>query len=189
MDVKTCSKCKVTKPLTARHWQRDSCNATGWHSQCKTCRREYDRRRDAVRGTRLSRRLAKAADTANARARAAGVPGTLSGLILSGKLTEQNGRCYWCHCRLGSFHVDHKKPLGTAFFCGDNSPDNVCIACPDCNASKAGQPLASWLSRLAERGIRHELQPADMPVQAKLPLPEFNRLKRLTKFLALGLLG
>lgn len=187
MEFKTCTRCEKTKPLTARHWQRDSHNATGYHSLCKRCRCEYDRRRDKLRNQSLLRKFVLASSSANGRARAAGVPGTLTAADIARQWT---GTCYWCRAPVtaSAFHLDHKKPLGTAFFCGDNSPDNICISCPDCNQAKAGQSLARWLSQLAARGIRHPMQPEDMPIQKPLPDRRGDIARRIAVLINAGVI-
>lgn len=55
---------------------------------------------------------------------------------------EQRGLCAYCQISLDSqpYHVDHVIPLCKG---GGNGVDNICLACPSCNLSNAGQ--AVWL--------------------------------------------
>ena len=47
---------------------------------------------------------------------------------------QQNKRCYYCNKMLKrKFHIDHKIPLSRD---GSNRPENLCLACPNCNREK-----------------------------------------------------
>jgi hypothetical protein len=87
--------------------------------------------------------------------------------------TRQRGACFWCECDIRhNWQLDHIRPLGTAYFCGDNAPDNVCLSCPACNRSKHDMPPEIYAGKLAARGKRHPLLPDGVPVQMALPLPD-----------------
>ena len=179
--TKTCRKCGATKPLTAEYWQHDRSKRSGFNSTCKTCRQTHDRRRDPIRNQSFRRRLTTAAVSANGRAARLDISGQLTTADLIGIWTRQNGACYWCgsdirHAR----QLDHVKPLGTAYFCGDNAPENVVLSCPTCNAQKRDMPPEIFAGRLAARGIRHELLPDGTPVQLLLPDPDDTKTKRRT---------
>ena len=61
MKTKTCSKCGIEKPLDAEHYYKDSTKSSGWVSQCKVCKAEYNsrpevkKRRAEYRAERYSR--------------------------------------------------------------------------------------------------------------------------------------
>lgn len=176
---KTCRKCGQTKPLTAQFWQRDRSNRTGYNATCKSCRATHDRRRDPIRAQSLRRRFTLAAVSANGRAGRAGIPGTITTADLIALWTRQNGACFWCGCdvRQGR-QLDHVRPLGHAYFCGDNSPDNVVFTCRKCNAQKRDQTPEVFAGQLAARGIRHKLLPDGVPVQRPLPDPDGTTKRR-----------
>lgn len=46
----------------------------------------------------------------------------------------QKGKCWWCQCKLGKHHVDHRIPLAKG---GRNDASNLVLACPPCNLRKA----------------------------------------------------
>lgn len=178
MTSRVCSSCKTEKPLTAEYWQRDARNKRGYHTHCKTCRRAYDAKRDPLRAPLIQRRMTLAASRSNLRSRELGLGGDLSTRDLITKFVRQGGRCYWCqHPLWKRFEIDHVKPLGDAYWCGDNAPENVCLSCPDCNRAKRDLPPVAYASRLATRGIRHEMLPPDVPVQLALEEPK-RRSKR-----------
>lgn len=63
-------------------------------------------------------------------------------------LQVQEGRCFWCGCDVGSrYHVDHVQPLSKG---GSNGPENLVIACPDCNQRKSDLPPSEWIKRINE---------------------------------------
>lgn len=56
---------------------------------------------------------------------------------------NQEGRCAYCGITVfDKYEVDHIHPV---FLGGDNSPDNLCIACKKCNRSKGHKPLEYWM--------------------------------------------
>ncbi len=56
-------------------------------------------------------------------------------------LKEQNFTCKYCEKPLIEYHIDHVIPLCKG---GDNSKENLVIACPKCNLSKGGKLLSEW---------------------------------------------
>lgn len=53
---------------------------------------------------------------------------------------EQDGHCFWCDVSISeAYHVDHYIPL---FRGGSNDPDNLVIACAECNLKKGA--LMPW---------------------------------------------
>lgn len=57
----------------------------------------------------------------------------------------QKGKCRWCGVEVGSdFHVDHVVPLSRG---GSDSPENLAVACPDCNRHKHNAMPDEWVSR------------------------------------------
>lgn len=49
------------------------------------------------------------------------------------QLKRQHGKCYYCHCKLAVYHIEHVIPLSRG---GSDHPDNKVLACPACNLSK-----------------------------------------------------
>jgi len=47
------------------------------------------------------------------------------------------------------FHVDHKTPLTRG---GNNSPENLCCACPSCNFRKGTKTAEEFIELRAEMG-------------------------------------
>ena len=46
---------------------------------------------------------------------------------------KQEGKCFYCACELTDWHVDHYIPVSRG---GTNWPDNIVLACPQCNLAK-----------------------------------------------------
>lgn len=58
----------------------------------------------------------------------------------------QKGRCWWCGKKLPKiYHVDHRIPLAKG---GTDWPDNLVLACPNCNLSKSDKLPEEWIGRL-----------------------------------------
>lgn len=51
--------------------------------------------------------------------------------------------CQYCGDIEGPFHLDHVHPVSLG---GENTPDNLVVACAKCNVSKGAKPVAEWLS-------------------------------------------
>jgi hypothetical protein len=59
---------------------------------------------------------------------------------------SQRGRCWWCGQSLNdSYHVDHRVPLKLG---GKNTPENICLACPECNLKKGAMMPGEFCGRL-----------------------------------------
>lgn len=55
---------------------------------------------------------------------------------------EQEGRCAYCGITLhGQYHIDHLIPVSRG---GTNNPENLRLACPSCNLSKAARLIEEW---------------------------------------------
>lgn len=52
------------------------------------------------------------------------------------QLKRQKGKCYYCQCKLGKYHIDHVIPLSRG---GSDHPDNKVLACPHCNHTKSAK--------------------------------------------------
>lgn len=62
--------------------------------------------------------------------------------------TSNKGVCWWCGKAIGNgqkWHADHIIPLARG---GSNAADNLCIACPSCNASKGSKLPHEWNGRM-----------------------------------------
>lgn len=54
----------------------------------------------------------------------------------------QKGKCYYCGVKVDdAYHVDHVIPLSRG---GSNGPENIVIACKNCNQSKGGKLPHEW---------------------------------------------
>ncbi len=74
----------------------------------------------------------------NARARGVTASGEITVELLRDRILESGGRCEWCAVSLvhQPFEVDHVISLSAG---GNNTPDNLAIACPDCNRAKSSK--------------------------------------------------
>lgn len=74
---------------------------------------------------------------ARRRARECGAGEGCSSADIQTQYERQRGCCFWCHEKVGNdYHVDHVMPLALG---GSNSKENIVIACPVCNRSKAAK--------------------------------------------------
>lgn len=76
------------------------------------------------------------------RARRLGDGGRHTASDIQRQYRAQKGRCYYCQQQLGdTYHVDHVIPISRG---GSNGPENIVIACPACNLSKANKMPHEW---------------------------------------------
>lgn len=76
------------------------------------------------------------------RARAAAVGGKYTAVDIERQYKAQKGRCYYCNCEVGnSYEVDHIIPLSRG---GSNGPENIAVACMQCNRSKGSKLPTEW---------------------------------------------
>jgi 5-methylcytosine-specific restriction endonuclease McrA len=80
------------------------------------------------------------------RARLMNAEGTYKQEDIDRLYDEQNGRCLYCGIRIffeikRDVCVDHIIPLSRG---GSNWPDNLALACQQCNGSKANKTIAEW---------------------------------------------
>lgn len=93
----------------------------------------------------------------NSRAKGYGVAGRILIASLRDRIYASGGQCEWCAVSLvrQPFEVDHITSLGRG---GSNTPDNLSVACPDCNRAKAGKHPARFAQETyARTGIMTDL--------------------------------
>lgn len=127
----------------------------------ETKRRHYDRHRDKVIAKSKKYREQtpnywklsqgkEAAKSATRRARKRNAPGKFTVKDIRRKLSIQRGRCFYCHHLLGGqFQVDHYIPLSRG---GSNWPDNIVIACTECNLTKGDRMPGDFVERFLNVG-------------------------------------
>lgn len=64
---------------------------------------------------------------------------------------KQWNTCYWCLEPLTKYHLDHVIPISKG---GDNSNNNLVVACPACNLQKNNKLVEEWFAMPNCRGKR-----------------------------------
>lgn len=124
--------------------KRDEYNCL-YHRTHQESRREYLRERRR-RNPEIVRSMNR-----NRKARKLSVGGTHTAADIELQKIAQKDkrgrlRCWWCAKIIkGEYHVDHRIPLSRG---GNNSADNLCVACPDCNMRKHDKLPQEWNGRL-----------------------------------------
>lgn len=60
-------------------------------------------------------------------------------------LVSQEGRCAYCLKDFGShWHIEHVHPLSRG---GSDGPENIVLACQDCNLNKGNKTPEEWINR------------------------------------------
>lgn len=104
-----------------RHRLERSEYMRGWHRRNPGARRAYRHNREA---------------------RKRDLPGTHSAADVRAQYERQSGRCYYCQkVVVSGYHVDHVIPLSKG---GSNGPENIVIACADCNLRKNAAHPMDW---------------------------------------------
>lgn len=61
---------------------------------------------------------------------------------------QHGGKCFYCACELdllGSWHIDHRLPRAMG---GDNSSENLALACSTCNLSKGDKTDVEFMATI-----------------------------------------
>ena len=89
----------------------------------------------------------------NRRAQGVNSTGSLSIPHLRGVILDSGGRCNWCGGSvLGvEFEIDHILSVSRG---GANTPDNLALACPDCNRQKSEKHPARYAAEVLARGVK-----------------------------------
>lgn len=95
--------------------------------------------------------LRRYASALNGRARMAAVPGEIDADQLRGVILDSGGRCNWCGATVldSPFEIDHVLSVARG---GPNRPDNLALACPDCNRQKSYKHPARFAAEVLARG-------------------------------------
>jgi 5-methylcytosine-specific restriction endonuclease McrA len=113
-----------------REWEENN------PERVRELKRKWNRRHPEVKRVAVETR----------RARKKGAAGSYSSADVVLQLASQKGLCWWCGKAVGErYHVDHRIPLSRD---GSNGPENICIACPECNLSKGNKLPHEWNGRL-----------------------------------------
>lgn len=128
--------------------------------------------------------LQQYASSMNSRAKRMKVKGILTADLLRDRIFESGGCCEWCGVDLVNqdFELDHVYSLSQQ---GTNTPDNLVVACPQCNRQKSGKHPARYASeiysktghktRLVEKVLREYGVDATIQLslfETNLPIPE-----------------
>lgn len=112
-------------------------------NRCRPCMRRVTRQW-AIRNPTANR-----VNKARRRARERGAAGTYTKEELQQRYAAQQGRCHWCHQKLGkharTWHADHVIPLAEG---GSNDIGNIVVSCASCNYSKGARMPWEFAGRL-----------------------------------------
>ena len=158
-----CPKCNRVLPIAAQSSTRGS-------RKCKDCQRAAGRRwgRENRERLRRSNRLARVRQRVK-------VLGRTDCIIHPDAYAETGEHVPCAYCgELGATHEDHIIPLSGE---GHHIQDNLCAACPNCNAKKGEKTIAEWIEDLAHYGDPDDMIPrlsklADLPVRHFKPWAE-----------------
>jgi 5-methylcytosine-specific restriction endonuclease McrA len=111
---------------------RETYNARrrAWRAEHPEEKLAYDRAYRAANPDKMS------AYDRNRRAREQSAEGTHTAEDIRAQYDRQKGKCFWCHKKLGKYHVDHVVPIARG---GSNGPENLVVACPHCNHTKSAK--------------------------------------------------
>lgn len=146
---RTCSACKAKKRANHVNFSPSKATSDGCQYVCRSCELKQKMERHAANADEHKER-SKATYRRNAKKRRADavVFGAARRAIIQPSLpitTDdlermlhcQSGHCYYCGTDITDrYHLEHKTPLSRG---GEHSLDNVCLACPSCNASKGSK--------------------------------------------------
>lgn len=91
-------------------------------------------------------KLKRRSDTQRRRARMKAAEGHFTPEDIKTLHRSQNGLCWWCGKAYGeNYHIDHRIPLSKG---GTNWPNNLCVACTQCNQSKGSKLPHEFNGRL-----------------------------------------
>jgi len=104
------------------------------------------KKRIATRNYRINNRakyrMQHRVTQANHRARSHGVNERITVSDIEAQYAIQDGCCWHCSNHVyDSYHMDHLIPLSRG---GSNTPDNIVISCPSCNARKWNKMPDEW---------------------------------------------
>lgn len=153
-DTKPCSQCGEVKPNTSKYFQKTGREKL--RPECKDCTSRYERERNK----NMQRKCDQAARKSNDRACEWGCAGELSGSDVQRRFGDAKHHCEYCSKSLSEWAIDYLLPLSKG---GDNSYENIRIACSECNSRKQNKSPGEWFSDLLASGIRCKDTPEDMP--------------------------
>lgn len=97
---------------------------------------------ESVRAWAIAHPEKHAAKERRRRASKLSAEGSHTAADVTAQYARQNGRCYYCHAKVGDkYHVDHVVPLSRG---GSDDPSNLVIACPTCNLRKHDKLPSEW---------------------------------------------
>ena len=160
-SIKCCTKCNTELPASSEYFDRNRFRPDGLRLWCKSCciaeDRQWENERTEKRRARKVKYYSKYYDenpeiykvnNSKRRARKRNAEGTHNVADIEAQYQRQQGSCHYCGCALtkaprftNSATVDHVVPLSRG---GSNSPDNLVIACMDCNRRKHNKLLCEW---------------------------------------------
>jgi 5-methylcytosine-specific restriction endonuclease McrA/uncharacterized protein YeaO (DUF488 family) len=134
VPAKACKQCGGAGPFHRKAGTYD-----GLDSRCKACKTGQVVASERKHKPKYLER--KQVTRASARARRAGVGGTLAAADWRGLLDLFGHRCGWCGASDVPLELEHVYPLARG---GSNDPTNVAPACGDCNHGKGAALPLTW---------------------------------------------
>lgn len=158
---KACA-CANTRSWTSNNRERDRANSRRWSDANREYKREQDRLYAAThkeqkraydkvygqvnkdRKDENSRRYretdkgktSRRFNVQRRRTRKLAAGGTFTAADIEAIRVAQDNRCYLCHKKLKTYHIDHFIPIAKG---GTDDPGNLRLACPHCNQSKGAK--------------------------------------------------
>lgn len=113
-----------------------------WYKENITRRKLYSKQYEQSLERKLKRRIR----TRTQNAKRKSTPGQFTSKDVQIQIEMQKGKCWWCGELVGdNYEIDHRIPLSRG---GTNYPENICIACFNCNRSKGSKMPHEWIGRL-----------------------------------------
>ncbi len=128
LDKELLNEYRKKNPERVRQWKRKS-YLRNRETVIQKSREYRQLNPDKVKPTTEQQRV----KSAMKRARKKSFVGRYSKQDVADKLVSQAGKCFYCSTELTDYHVDHYIPLSRG---GTNWPDNIVLACPECNLAK-----------------------------------------------------
>lgn len=131
----------------AKEWskanpERKKVTGKSYYERTKSANKS--KRRDILKRWRKANPEQHRAQLSKRRARKMNAEGQYNAQDIRDLYEEQQGLCAYCGIRLfDEYHIDHVVPLVRG---GSNWPDNLMLACPECNSSKNDKLLPEWES-------------------------------------------
>lgn len=146
MASQMCKKCQRVFPLTREFFGNTNNNGKiGFRGSCRECMRNHSAQHHAANPEQYAARVRLRSN------RESEYSSKIDGVAAASLRAKLDDKCRYCEAALhGGGELDHLTPVARG---GSGRPENITLACRDCNRAKLAKTLEEFIAWRRQRSL------------------------------------